>query len=134
MAMKLRVATWVNHQQFLLHDDAIISLENDRYRDRMKKIFFDRSKELTDEEKAALDIRFCDILKDESMMYNTQIVVKDKWYVRFIAPEEKSVTWWLISWFIVLCIAAGVVYGCWRLWQDPEIRQNIIEALDILKG
>ena len=74
------------------------------------------------------------VLRDESMMYNTQIVVKDKWYVKFIAPEEKSVTWSLISWTIVACIIAGVAYGCWRLWQNPEIRQNLIEALDILKG
>jgi enoyl-[acyl-carrier protein] reductase I len=29
--------------------------------ERMKKIFFDRSKKMTDAEKAALDIRFCDV-------------------------------------------------------------------------
>ena len=74
------------------------------------------------------------ILRDESMMYNTQIIVKDKWYVKFIAPEEKSVTWWLISWAIILAAATGAVIVCYRLWQDPEIQKNIKEALEILKG
>ena len=74
------------------------------------------------------------ILKAESMMYNTQIIVRDKWYVKFIAPEEKSVTWTIISWFIVLCIVSAVIYGCWKLWQNPEIQKNLKEALQILKG
>ena len=75
-----------------------------------------------------------DILKDESMMYNTQIVVKDKWYVRFVAPEEKSVTWTIISWTIISVIVAVVGFGVWRLWQNPEIQKNLKEALEILKG
>ena len=53
--------------------------------------------------------RLFDILRDESMMYNTQIVVKDKWFVKFIAPEERSVTWTIISWSIIAVIVAGVV-------------------------
>jgi len=35
--------------------------------ERMKKIFFDRSKKLTDEDRANLDIRFCDITNDEEV-------------------------------------------------------------------
>ena len=35
--------------------------------ERMKKIFFDRSKDLSKEEKAKLDIRFCDILNDQEV-------------------------------------------------------------------
>ena len=35
--------------------------------ERMKRIFFDRSKALSDEEKASLDIRFCDVTKDEEV-------------------------------------------------------------------
>lgn len=35
--------------------------------ERMKRIFFDRSKKLPAEEKAALDIRFCDVTKDEEV-------------------------------------------------------------------
>ena len=36
--------------------------------ERMKRIFFDRSKKMTDEEKAALDIRYCDVLVDEEVI------------------------------------------------------------------
>lgn len=36
--------------------------------ERMKRIFFDRSKQLTREEKDSVDIRFCDILIDEEVI------------------------------------------------------------------
>ena len=84
--------------------------------------------------KAKIANRLFEVLRDESMMYNTQIVVKDKWYVRFVAPEERSVTWTIVSWIIVLIILAVVAYGVIRLLQDPEIRKNLEEALQILKG
>ncbi len=35
--------------------------------ERMKKIFFDRSKKLSDDDRTELDIRFCDITKDEEV-------------------------------------------------------------------
>ncbi len=35
--------------------------------ERMKKIFFDRSKKLTDEDRADLDIRFCDVTVEEEV-------------------------------------------------------------------
>ena len=74
------------------------------------------------------------ILKGESMMYNTQIIVRDKWYVRFIAPEEKSVTWTLISWTIISIAVGAAGYFVYNLLQNPEIQKNLKEALEILKG
>lgn len=35
--------------------------------ERMKKLFFDRSKKLTDEDRANLDIRYCDVTNDEEV-------------------------------------------------------------------
>ena len=35
--------------------------------DRMKKIFFDRSKKLSDEEKAAIDFKYCDVTVEEEV-------------------------------------------------------------------
>ena len=35
--------------------------------DRMKKLFFDRSKKLTDEEKAAIEFKFCDVTVEEEV-------------------------------------------------------------------
>ena len=57
-------------------------------------------------------------LKENSQMYTTQVVDRDAWYVPFIAPKEKSVTWWLISLvvistsaFFVLLYLKGLVRG-----------------------
>jgi enoyl-[acyl-carrier protein] reductase I len=36
--------------------------------ERMKKIFFDRSKKLTDDDRDNLDIRFCDVTQDEEVI------------------------------------------------------------------
>ena len=36
--------------------------------ERLKRIFFDRSKKLTDKEKKSLDIRFCDVTVDEELL------------------------------------------------------------------
>ena len=38
-------------------------------------------------------------------MYTTKIVDREAWYIPFIAPKEKSVTWWLFS--VVLMTIAG---------------------------
>ena len=41
-------------------------------------------------------------LKENSQMYTTQIVDRNDWYVPFIAPKNKSITWWLFSLVIIL--------------------------------
>ena len=48
------------------------------------------------------------VLKENSQMYTTQIVDCDAWYVPFIAPKEKSLSWWLISMAVMV---AGVGPG-----------------------
>lgn len=78
--------------------------------------------------------RLFESLKDESMMYHTQIVEKDKWYVKFVAPKEKSVTWTIISWIIVSAIVIAVGTVVFRMWQNPKVRENIMDAIEILKG
>lgn len=73
-------------------------------------------------------------LKQNSQMYSTQIVERKGLLVRLLAPKEKSVTWWLISWSIIL--ACSVVAGQYllKLLSDPDIQKNLREALEILKG
>jgi len=74
------------------------------------------------------------ILKENSMMYHTQIIQRTGLFVRLVAPEEKSVTWWLISWTMILIACAGAGMVLIRLWQNPEIQKNLRDALEILKG
>jgi hypothetical protein len=73
-------------------------------------------------------------LKENSQMYTTQIIDRNTWYVPFIAPKNKSVTWWLVSVLIFSVSAIFVLLYVKSLVDDPEFRQNFFEALEILKG
>ena len=62
------------------------------------------------------------------------IVDREAWFVPFIAPKEKSVSWWFIS---VVLISISLFYGLLYLKglvQDPEFQKNFAEAIEILKG
>jgi hypothetical protein len=73
-------------------------------------------------------------LKENSQMYTTQIVDRDAWYVPFIAPKEKSVTWWLVSVFLIAVSSFFVLLYLKGLVQDAEFRRNFMDALKLLKG
>lgn len=73
-------------------------------------------------------------LKENSQMYNTQVVDREAWYVPFIAPKEKSVTWWLISVLIFSTAAFFVLLYIKSLVENPEFRKNFMDALDVMKG
>lgn len=73
-------------------------------------------------------------LKENGQMFTTQIVDRDAWFIPFIAPKDKSVSWWLIS---AVTISTSVFFGLIYLKgliQDPEFQKNFQEALEILKG
>jgi len=73
-------------------------------------------------------------LKENSQMYTTQVVDKDAWFVPFIAPKDKSVTWLVVT-VIVACISAFFVLLYLKsLAENPEFRKNAEEALKLLKG
>lgn len=73
-------------------------------------------------------------LKANSQMYTTQILERDRWYVPLIAPKNKSLTWWLISTTIItLVVCTGLVY-LKGLTEDPEFRENFMDALKLLKS
>jgi hypothetical protein len=73
-------------------------------------------------------------LKEDSQMYTTQIVDREAWFVPFIAPKERSVTWWLFSVFLISTSAFFVLLYIKGLVQDPEFRKNFMEAVKIMKG
>jgi hypothetical protein len=73
-------------------------------------------------------------LKANSQMYTTQVVDRKSWYVPFIAPKNKSVTWWLISCVVItLAVFSGLIY-LKTLTEDAEFRKNFMEALKLLKS
>jgi hypothetical protein len=73
-------------------------------------------------------------LKENSQMYTTQIVDRDAWYVPFIAPKDKSLTWWLFSVFFISVAAFFVLLYLKGLVQDPEFRKNFMEALKLFRS
>ena len=72
-------------------------------------------------------------LKENGQMFTTSIVDRKAWFVPLIAPKEKSVTWWLFSTVLILISAFYVMLYLKTLVDDPELRQNFLDALQILK-
>lgn len=71
-------------------------------------------------------------LKEAGQMYTTQVVDRKLWYVPFIAPKTKSVTWWVISTvFTVVSVCTVLIYIS-RLAADPEFRSNFADAFKLL--
>jgi hypothetical protein len=93
---------------------------------RYKHLFVARSSKAADE--------LIHVLKDNSQMYTTQIVDRDDWFVPFLAPKEKSVTWWLASVVVISICSFFVLVYLKGLVQDPEFRANFMEALKLLKS
>lgn len=73
-------------------------------------------------------------LKENNQMYTSEIVDRNAWYVPFIAPKEKSVTWWLFSLAVISTSVFFVLLYIKSLVEDPEFRKNFMEALEVLKG
>ena len=93
---------------------------------RYKHLFIAKSSKAADE--------LILMLKENSQMYATQIVDRDAWFVPFIAPKEKSVTWWIISVILISISIFFVLLYIKGLIQDPEFRQEFMEAIEIMKG
>lgn len=74
------------------------------------------------------------VLRESNQMYQTQIVDRDAWYIPFIAPKERSVTWWVVSLIVLSTAAFFFLLYIKGLAQDPEFRKNFMEALELLKG
>lgn len=73
-------------------------------------------------------------LKENNQMYTTQIVNRDAWYVPFIAPKGKSLTWWLFSMTVITIFVFFALFYLKVLVEDPEFRKNFMDALQFLKG
>lgn len=73
-------------------------------------------------------------LKADSQMYTTQIIDKKAWYVSFLAPKDKSVSWSLFSFVLIgTLVFFGLLY-LRKFVDDPEFRKHLDGALEVLKG
>lgn len=74
------------------------------------------------------------LLKENGQMYTTQIVENDAWYVPFIAPKSKSVTWYVISLVVMTVSGFFALLYVKGLTEDPEFRKNFMEAVKLFKS
>jgi len=74
------------------------------------------------------------VLKASGQMFSTQVVDRKAWYVPIIAPKGKSFTWRIAGMvFFGNGLAFGLMYLS-RFWNDPELRQNVVDAIKTLSG
>ena len=73
-------------------------------------------------------------LKEENQMFNTKVVDKEAWWVEFVAPEGKSVTWYLVSVFVLMALLTPIVIWVRGLLQSPEFMKNLEDAKKVLEG
>lgn len=73
-------------------------------------------------------------LRDDNQMFTTRVVERNAWFVPYLAPKEKSVTWW-IAWKILATICVFFVLGWLKsLWDNPQVRAQILDAVKILQN
>lgn len=78
--------------------------------------------------------RLIEQFKTHNQMFTTRVKDRKGWWVRFVAPVGKSVTWWCL-WMVISVIGViGVSQTVRNLWNNPEVRQNILESVEIMKG
>lgn len=93
---------------------------------RYKHLFVTGSSQLADE--------LIHQLKQDGQMYTTQVVDRKSWYVPFLAPKGKSLSWWLISAVIITISVFGVLVYLKGLTEDAEFRKNFMDALNLFRN
>lgn len=73
-------------------------------------------------------------LRENGQMYTTEVVDRDTWYVPFIAPKDKSLTWWLVSVLVIAVFSFFVLLYLKGLVQDAEFRQQFMEAMKLFRS
>ena len=93
---------------------------------RYKHLFVAKSSKLADQ----LILQ----LRENSQMYTTQVVDRTGWYVPFIAPKDKSVTWWVISTVLILVGLFFTLLYLKGFVEDADFRKNFSDALKLFKS
>ena len=74
------------------------------------------------------------LLKEDHIMHATHVVEGKNWYNQRIAPEGKSFTYRWILRFISLIILSAGAYGVFKLSQNEELRNTIMDTIEELKS
>jgi hypothetical protein len=93
---------------------------------RFKHLFVARNTKLADS--------FIASLREDNLMFFTSVVDRKAWFVPWIAPKNKSLTWRL-AWIVLASTSAFyLVSYLIALLSQPAVRQMLAEAIETLKG
>ena len=93
---------------------------------RFKHLFIARNTKLAD--------AFIASLRDANLMFFTSVEDRKSWFVPWIAPKNKSLSW-ILAWIVLATISTFYVTKyLFGLLSQPEVRKMITEAIEILKG
>jgi len=84
--------------------------------------------------KPELATSLIEVLKGHNMMFTTRVVDRSAWYVPIIAPKDKSITYWFVWTFISAAGVFGIAAGLRALWAQPGIRENVMDAFQVIQG
>ena len=73
-------------------------------------------------------------LRSANQMFTTRVVDREAWYVPLLAPNGKSVTWWLVWACFTAMGVFGLIHVAKIAWANEELRKNVSEAMKILQG
>ena len=93
---------------------------------RFRNVYVTRNSKLAD--------RFIRDLRENSMMFTTRVVDREGWLPAFLAPKGKSFTWCLVSFLLFLSFVSFVGHRVHILFQDPEFRAQLLDAIEVLKN
>ena len=93
---------------------------------RFKHLFLARNTKTADS--------FIASLRDANLMFSTSVEDRKAWFVPWIAPKGKSLTWTL-AWIVLASFSSFFVARYLiSLLSDPATRKMLGDALEILKG
>lgn len=72
-------------------------------------------------------------LRSNNMMFNTQIVDRRTILARLFAPKG-SFTWRCVTYAVIASSLTGATLIAKKLLDNPEIRQNLMDAFEVMKG
>ncbi len=92
-----------------------------------------RFKHLYKTTKVKVAEKFINGLREENQMFSTTVVDRDSWIAQFVAPENRSPTWYVVSVFSLMGLLAPIVSWVRDLVLSPEFRENMRGVMELIK-
>lgn len=78
--------------------------------------------------------KLIDELKECGQMYHIQVIERDSMLGKLCNPKERSITWFIISWIVIIIFFSVVGYWVAQILKNPEIQKHIQDSIRMIKG